>query len=398
MAQKSNVSVTRLTVTSWLSFVCYAFTAAPLSVALRHIGRELSIGFRLQGALVPARVTALACSALLCGYAADRIGKRKLLSGAMLVIAVGLLAIANARTYGHLLGGMLVIGAGLGTLEGLVSPLVAELHPQSVTAQLNVLHAFYPAGMAASALTVGFVLDHGVHWKVPFLVGAIPVAAVGMLFMTGRYPEAQGHQRPAPLPVRSILANPMFWLLAAALALTAGAEGCLIYWGPSFLATEYGCSALLGGSALAMYGLAEAVGRLGVGAAVRAVPVNRLLVAMAFLGSAVGVCLVAVSRLEVSVGLLALSGLVCASFWPSILALATERIAVGSATLLAMLAVAGIGGFGGLPWAAGMIADAQKRGLRGGLALVPVSFLLAGIVLVIASRARRGPHGPLAGH
>lgn len=391
MVRRNGVSVVWLTVTAWMGFTCVAMAAVLLSVSLKRIGQQFAIGYGLQGMLAPTKEAALALAAVTCGYVGDRTGKRWLLGAAMFLVSGGMLAIAGCGGYGGLLAGILVMGMGLGMLEALASPLVAELHPTAVSTHMNLLHGFYPAGLAAFAVVVGFALDRGVHWQTPFLVAALPAAAVGVLFLAGRYPgsEEEGSRRP-PLSVRAILANPTFWSLALAMALAAGAEASLIYWAPSFLQSEYNSSPLVGGWVLTVFGLSMAAGRFGMSVVTRRFPVGQLMVRLAFLGVAVALSLVLVKSLWASVVLLALSGFVCAVFWPSILSVATQRIATGSATLLAMLSTAGIVGFGAMPSAVGALADAQKAGLRGGLALVPVGFLLAGIVLAKGLRATGG--------
>jgi fucose permease len=89
--------------------------------------------------------------------------------------------------------------------------------------------------------------------------------------------------------------------------------------------------------------------------------------------------------------LFALGGLFVACFWPTILAVASDHIAAGSASLFALLAAAGITGCVIFPWAIGALGDAF--GLRGGLLLLPGSMVLQVVVLVATSRTidrRRG--------
>ena len=85
---------------------------------------------------------------------------------------------------------------------------------------------------------------------------------------------------------------------------------------------------------------------------------------------------------------LALVGLFSGTFWPSILALGSEQIAKGSATLFAALAVAGIAGFGLSPLAVGVVA--QHAGLRVGMGLLPVGFVLSALALIASSRGSGG--------
>jgi len=387
MHEKPDASVLWLTGTAWASLLIFAVTNTLVSVSLQRIGEDLDVGFALRGALGVPRSCALALVALLSGYAADRLGKRWFLVGGMLVIALSLLWIGAGSTYLALMAGLFMMGAGLGCIEALASPLVAQLHPRSVAAHMNVLHAFFPFGVLVSSIIAGFALDRGVHWRLPFSVLSVPAAVVAVMFLLGRYPGEQAGPRQTPVRIRDLLMSRTFWLLAAAMALTAGCEGALLYWIPNFIQSNYRASATTGAYGLMVVGAAMAVGRLGTGAAVRFVSIGRLMIATAFLGALATLCVALAGSLQVTLILLAPAGLFAACFWPSILSLASERIAAASATLFALLAVAGIVGFGLGPLAVGALA--QHFTLRGGLVFVPLSFTAAGLVLIIVLKPPR---------
>jgi len=388
MATDTRPSARWLTATSWLALLIFAATSTLISVSLKHIGDDLQIGFGMRGALAPARALVLGAATLLVGLLGDRLGKRWFLGGGMFVVALSLVAVWQSTGYVGLLIGLGGVGVGLGGLEGLVSPLAADLHPRNVAVHLGVLHGFFPAGLVVSSFLIGAALDSGVQWRVPFVVVAVPAALVGAMFLLGAYPthayHGPGKER---LRVRAILGNRTFWLLAAAMMLTAGCEGSLIYWSPNFLQDQYGVGAKVGAAGLMAFSAAMAVGRFGMGAIVRSVSLDRLMLGGAVLFVAVTSCAAGIDNLGVNVACLAAAGLLIACFWPGVLSLATERIATGSATLLAMLAVAGIAGFGILPAVIGIVAE--RFGLRVGLGMVPATMVVVALILLIAARSAK---------
>ncbi|KPK62953.1 MAG: hypothetical protein AMK73_05505 [Planctomycetes bacterium SM23_32] len=351
-----------LTATAWVSLLVFAATSTLTSVSLKHIGTDLEIGYSLRGLIAFARAIVLAASTFTVGYWADRTGKRRLLSAGMCVAALGLVCVGRSSGYAGLLAGTMLMALGLGSLEALISPLITDLHPERVETQMNVLHAFFPAGIVLASQVVGRALDAGVPWRMPFTLVALPAVVVAVMYGVGRYPDARAGGRPTPVRVRAVLANPLFWALAFAMWLTAGCEGALIYWSPNFVQDAYGTTATVGAWGLTAFTAAMAVGRFGTGAAARFVPLSRLMVCLALLAAGSGLVLVLVDALWVSMTAFVLAGLFVACFWPSILTVANRRIAARSATLLAMLSVAGIAGFGVIPAVIGALADA--RGLR----------------------------------
>ena len=384
LTRTSRPSKTWLTGTAWASLLVFAAASTLLSVSLKQIGTDLAIGYSLRGTVALARCCVLALSTFAVGYTADRLGKRWLLAGGMVVVAGGLWCVGFTSAFAGLMVGTMVAGAGLGCLEGLASPLIADLHPARVEMHMNVLHAFFPVGIVVFSLVIGRALDLGVPWRLPFAVAALPALAVGVMFAVGTYPEDPSGRRRRPLPIRCILARPLFWLLAVAMALTAGCEGTLIYWTPNFVQDVYGQGALVGAAGLTAFTAAMAVGRVASGIVARFVPLPRIMLAMALLDAVLALALVLTRDLAVSMRVLALVGLCTGCFWPGILTVATRRIAAGSATLLAMISVAGIAGFGVVPWLVGLVAE--SRGLRTGFALLPVVLLAATAVLGLAFR------------
>jgi len=387
MSQDGRPSVRLLTATAWASLLLFAGSSAVVSVPLKDIGADMNVGFVGKGLLAASRSCMLAIATFCMGYGADRVGKRWFLSGGMLLAAAALLWMGTTATYIGLVAGAMALGAGLASLEGLASPLVAELHPKTVATQMNVLHAFFSAGLAASSLFVGWALQGGASWHVLLKVTAGPALVIAAAFAVGRYPDAEVALRPAPLRIRDILGNRALWPLAVAMALTAGCEGALLVWTPNFIQDEYGSTALVGSYGLAVFAGTMAVGRFGTGAAARFVPLPRLMVGLALAGAAATSCLALFGSLWVSLAALVAAGLCIACFWPSILSVAASRLAVGSATLLATLSVAGIAGFAALPLAIGVIA--QVADLRVGFLLVPGALLTAAAVLRSASATMR---------
>jgi fucose permease len=285
----------------------------------------------------------------------------------------------------------MIAGAGLAALEALVSPLMAELHPDDVDTQMNVLHAFFPLGVVVASPILGFALDSGVHWRMPFGAAAIPAVMVAAMFAFGRFPRATAEERGEPVRVRDVFRTPMFWMLAVAMHLTAGCEGSLLFWSPNFMQDAYGVEASVGAGALVAFTMAMAIGRFGTGAAARLIALPRIMLSMVLLGIAASVALLLTRTMMVNHAALVAVGLALACFWPSILTVANRRIAAGSATLMAMLALAGISGFGFIPWLVGQVADAMadRGGLRAGLVLVPLSLALAGLALLAVFRMDR---------
>ncbi|MGQ9661220.1 MAG: MFS transporter [Kiritimatiellia bacterium] len=384
----SRSSTKWLTVVCWFCLLVFAGISAAYSTALEEIGQDFGLGFSRRGTLSMSRSVIFAFTAFGGGVLADRMRKTRLLAVAMLVTAAALLISAKAHRYSQLLGGMLIMGAGLGVVEGVLSPLVADLHARRLETHMNVLHGFYPVGLVAVSLLAGVAVRAGISWRTIILTLGGSSFAVALIFETSRSPTPLNTARKQVLAPRHILQKRTFWALSLVMVLTGGVEGAVTFWGPSFIRVEYDASVLLGASGMVVFALSMAIGRFGTGWVVRFVALERLMIFSCLVCMAATLCLALTPALGLSLVAIAHVGFSIACFWPGVLTLAARKVGAGSATLMAMLSVAGIAGFGLMPWLMGLVAE--RVGLAPGFSLLTVALVPVLTVLhAMVTRERR---------
>src|SRR5260370_33488031 len=59
---------------------------------------------------------------------------------------------SGAGVYDVIWFGAVIVGIGWGLVETVINPLIATLHPDSKTARLKALHAWWPGGLVIGAL------------------------------------------------------------------------------------------------------------------------------------------------------------------------------------------------------------------------------------------------------
>jgi CP family cyanate transporter-like MFS transporter len=387
-ARPPAASAALLTWVSRLSFIVFAGSSATLSVSLKQIGEDLGLGDAKLGSLGLARSLALATAALVSGFAADRFGKKRFLIAGMAAGAAGVVGVSSADSLPALLAFLALTGVGLGVLESLVSPLVAELHPDDVGFQVNILHGFFPLGIIGTSLIVSQALSRGASWRAPFAIVGAGFAAAMVGFAAGRYPGGRAGAA-APLRLQELAANRTFRLLAAAMFFGAAAEGGLFYWAPKFVQDEFLVTPAVGGLALTLFSITMMAGRLGLSGTVRRGGAAGLTAGLALLGAGASACMAFAPTVHAALVFAGVCGLSVSLFWPGVLTVAAEGISVSSARVFALLSVVGIAGFGLAPPAIGLITEAYD--LRRGLVVVPVCCAAFCVLMVLAAaRGRRG--------
>lgn len=105
-------------------------------------------------------------------------------------------AAAKASAYSFLVWGMFIFAFANGVLEAVANPLIATIFPQNRTHYLNILHASWPLGMILGGV-VGWVLDDKmqVGWKVQLSLYLIPTVVYGVMFLGQKMPKSEAAEK-----------------------------------------------------------------------------------------------------------------------------------------------------------------------------------------------------------
>jgi len=368
-----------------LAMFVFGATIAANSVVLEGIEREFSLNFSQLGAIGLVRGVCLGVMVVVSGLLAHRYGKKVFLTAGMFLLGGALLCLCLVGSYAELLVVFGVLGVGLGFVEALTNPLVAQLDVARAGRSLNVLNAFFAVGLVFGALAGGEFLVRGMDWRAPFLVLAVPALLGGGAFLRIRFPARPGRQR-SEGGLGALLRNRAFWLFAGAMALTAGAEGGITFWSARFVRGQLEASPRAGAVGIAVFAAFMTVGRLAAARATRRAGLGGLMIGCAALGMIALVALMLAGTVELKWCFLGLCGIAVGPFWPTILALAGQRVRASSTTLVfALLAAFGIAGYALAAWITGMLAD--RWGLRASFSPMVAALGLT-IVIVLATGRR----------
>ena len=373
---------TRLDCVANASVFIYAVSAVALPICLVTIKEELGISLTQAGALGFFATAGQIVTLILSGFVAARYGKIRVIKCALVMVAAGLLLFSQTSSYGFAIAIMLVIGMSSAVLEALLTPLVEDLYPEDNGSKQNLLHAFWPAGVLVSTLTVGELLSRGLSWRWVF----VGVAAI-VLVILASYPASRRIQLP-PSEARfrhlgEILAQPKFWVLAMALFLAGGAEGGITYWLASYIQLNMGGLPRAGGFGVAVFALGMFVGRyaasklsvrMDLGAMIRGSALLSIFAASSFFW---------VDQIWTVCVSVFLTGITVACFWPSLQTYAARMLPLDATLMMILISCFGMLGFSSGVFFMGIIGD--HAGLKASFGLVPVYLILV-LALALVER------------
>lgn len=188
---------------------------------------------KLAGTLLGTAFLGFALTLALGSAILDRFGMGRMLAAAGLCFAAGTAIVVAAPSlgegravYGVLRAGFLLSGLGWGFMECSINPLTAALYPEDKTNRLNILHAWWPAGLIVGGLIGVSAGDLGLGWRAQFALVIVPAVVSVALCGGVRFPRTER----ASLGVRwremfaEIPRRPMFGVWWMCMFLTAASE------------------------------------------------------------------------------------------------------------------------------------------------------------------------------
>lgn len=166
---------------------------------LDNWGREFGFTAGQLGDITGAAFLGFCPGIILGGVICDKVGYGKLVIAAFVLhvlsafvtfAAVG--GQAQLTAYRLLYWGMFIFSFANGTLEAVANPLVATLYPHNRAHFLNLLHASWPGGMILGTVA-GWILDDKMqmNWKIQLALYLVPTAAYGLMFLGQHMPKSE---------------------------------------------------------------------------------------------------------------------------------------------------------------------------------------------------------------
>ena len=270
------------------------------------------------------------------GTLTERLGRRLVLGGAVLVHAAGLVGFGLAPTWEAFVIAALVGGLGAGALDGGANGLVLDVFREGRGRAMNLLHTSFSIGALAAPLIVGTLVESGVPWQSIVVGTGVVVAFLAVAYAVIPMPSGR-HARGAVEPVeadgahvgRSLLAGPLL-LLGFAIAAYVASEVGVSNWIVRFLEPAPLTTATL---ALSLFWAGLTVGRLVSSAIADRFDHLRFTVTCALaMGVLIGVAVLA-PTLPLSVAAFAAAGVAAGPVFPMIVAIGGERYPERSAAV-----------------------------------------------------------------
>ena len=372
------------------AFVTYSVCSLSIPLMIVPIGKSLNFpmddgGMGAGGILHMARSIAMVITLLLCGWIAGIIGKRLTTGISIILIGIGICCCAFAPSYWILLPALLIAGLGEGICEGIASPFVQDLHPESPERYVNIAHSFWSVGIVVTVLLAGGLLTLGVNWRIIFgVIGVLSLLSSLWFFWkenpAAPYPESKEKANLQKIysDTMAIVKVPRFWRCCLAMFFGAGAEFGLTFWSAAYIQLTFQTGAWVASLGTGIIAMGMLTGRMIIGYFAKPHYLRYILL-LASLGTIPVTLLLAWLKpgmmpqgalFTLLFVFLFIAGAGIAPYWPSTQVYGVNSMQKLDSTLLyVFFSAMGIPGCGFFAWLMGAVGD--KWGLTGAILVVP---------------------------
>ncbi|MBU2670996.1 DHA2 family efflux MFS transporter permease subunit [Actinoplanes bogorensis] len=210
-----------------LSTLAVGLDTTVLSVALPTLARDLEASTGELQWFTTAYLLVLAAALLPAGLLGDRLGRKRMLIGALVLFGVASVACAYASSAGLLIAARAVLGLGAAVIMPLSGAVLTTLFDSSERARaMSIWVTASALGIPLGPLLGGWLLDH-FWWGSVFLIN-VPVVIAGVLALAIWLPSSRGVS--SRLDVGGVALS-----TAGLVALTYGIIEAGSSWGPRAL-------------------------------------------------------------------------------------------------------------------------------------------------------------------
>ncbi|WP_101760020.1 sugar MFS transporter [Oceanicoccus sp. KOV_DT_Chl] len=308
---------------------------------------DLARSASMVGEALGITFTGFALTLLFGSALVDVIGMKKmlLLSALGYVLGAVLILVAAALPVGSLVSnlilvGLLLTGLGWGAVEAASNPMIASLYPDEKTHRLNILHAWWPAGIVVGGLLGVLFSSMNFAWELNLFVLIVPAAVMAWLVSHTEFPETERVVTGVSYQdmFKELLRQPLFWLFWICMWGTAAAELAPGQWVNLALSRIVGMQGIL---LLVYVSALMFVMRHFAGTVARRFSSVGLLWLSALL-AAIGLYFLSIAETAIAAFVAAtVWGIGVCYMWPTMLAVVSERFPKGGALMLGLMGFAG---------------------------------------------------------
>jgi fucose permease len=248
-----------------LMFLMFAMTSDAVGSVIPRVIEEFRLSLKEASAFHYAPMVAIALGAILLGFLADRLGRKRTVILGLVLYGTSSLLFAFSNAYGMFVALLALSGLGVSIFKIGALALIGDISTSTKqhTATMNTVEGFFGVGAIIGPAIVATLLTAGMSWKWLYVIAAVVCAVLIAGAATVTYPESK---QPAGQGVNlertlGMLKDPYALAFSVLIMLYVAVEVAIYVWMPTYLQGYDGSQAWLATYALSIFFVLRAVGR-----------------------------------------------------------------------------------------------------------------------------------------
>lgn len=365
-----------ITSSSYISMLLLGVAATLIGAAARNIGLspyEISLMIMIQN-------LGFMVSVIISGALADTYSKPKILMIGSLILSISFLTFYSTAAFNLNLVIMFMIGAGIGTYEGVTDAMLIDIHPQKESLHININHFFVTFG---SILITVYLIFLQMNWRNAVVQSGIIVFGLAILFALIKLSTRIKTTEPYLERMRILTRDKVVVVFFIATALVVGIEAGTIGILTTYLMDMRAFTQVTSKVGLVIFLLGMALGRVIIGIFAPQDKINQILLALFGASVIIYSTLFFFDLKFLTYGVIFLAGLSISALLPLMLAKAGMIYSEMAGTVLGSIKVAiPIGGIL-IPFAMSNLVKYWSFNLS--LIIFPLSLLTAFVLIYLTT-------------
>ena len=365
-----------ITSSSYISMLLLGVAATLIGAAARNIGLspyEISLMIMIQN-------LGFMVSVMISGALADTYSKPKILMIGSLILSASFLTFYSTAAFNLNLVIMFMIGAGIGTYEGVTDAMLIDIHPKKESLHININHFFVTFG---SILITVYLIFLQMNWRNAVVQSGIIVFGLAILFALIKLSTREKTTEPYLERMRILTRDKVVVVFFIATALVVGIEAGTIGILTTYLMDMRAFTQVTSKIGLVIFLLGMALGRVIIGIFAPQDKINQILLALFGASVIIYSTLFFFDLKFLTYGVIFLAGLSISALLPLMLAKAGLIYSEMAGTVLGSIKVAiPIGGIL-IPFAMSNLVKYWSFSLS--LIIFPLSLLTAFVLIYLTT-------------
>ncbi|MGB3701612.1 MAG: MFS transporter [Anaerolineales bacterium] len=365
-----------ITSSSYISMLLLGVAATLIGAAARNIGLspyEISLMIMIQN-------VGFMVSVMISGALADTYSKPKILMIGSLILSAAFLTFYSTAAFNLNLVIMFMIGAGIGTYEGVTDAMLIDIHPKKESLHININHFFVTFG---SILITVYLIFLQMNWRNAVVQSGIIVFGLAILFALIKLSTRIKTTEPYLERMRILTRDKVVVVFFIATALVVGIEAGTIGILTTYLMDMRAFTQVTSKIGLVIFLLGMALGRVIIGIFAPQDKINQILLALFGASVIIYSTLFFFDLKFLTYGVIFLAGLSISALLPLMLAKAGLIYSEMAGTVLGSIKVAiPIGGIL-IPFAMSNLVKYWSFSLS--LIIFPLSLLTAFVLIYLTT-------------